>query len=219
MAVVTDAPLNTSALSCVEVVRLAMMRLRLLRAGETPQGNELEDGLRALQGMYDLWCSTGLFGRLNDVIPTSDYTASEQDRVNNDGGYTITLPLTYSNQTQGTYYPTWPDERTWSALQVTINRPPRDLSCIEVVEDGASARYLYDAHARAWLPISALEAAGNAPLSDRGVTGFVSCLAQKLADEYGAQTSPGVEREASLFKWGLSSRYGSTRVAAMQDYF
>ena len=196
-----------------------MMRIRLLRAGETPTGNEMEDGLRSLQGMYDGWVNTGLFGRLNDTIASSDYTALEQDRVLNDGGYVITLPLVYNNQTQGTYYPTWPDERVWSALQTTAARSPRDLSCVEVVEAGLGKRYLYDAHSRAWLPITSLDIPNYAPLSDRGSTGFVSCLAQKLADDFGATPSPGVEREASLFKWGLSSRYSSTRVAAMQDYF
>lgn len=217
--VVADAPVNTSALKCEEVVRRAMGRLKLLRAGETPNGTEMQDGLDALQGLYDTWFSAGLFGRVNDVIASANYTASEQDRVVNDGGYTITLPLTITNQTQGTYYPQWPDERTWSALQATANRPPRDLACVEVIESYKSKRYVYDAHSRAWMQINNLDLAAYAPLSDRGSTGFVSCLAQMLADDYGVQPGPGVERAASLYKWGLSSKYSSQRVDGMQDYF
>lgn len=208
------------AATCNDIIRMAMGRIRQLRLGEVPQGNEASDGLVALQGLYDGWVASGLFGRLNDTIPSSDYTANEQDRVINDDNYTITLPLTYSNAVpMGSYYPVWPDERVWTALQTTATRPPRDLAMIEILDVGALKRFLYSAHLRQWVRVDSVALTDTAPLAEHGAVGLASCLAEMLADEYGAQLGPDVVKRASLFMWGLSSKYDSQRVGAMQAYF
>lgn len=206
--------------TCRDIVKMAMQRLRQLRAGEDPTGTEAEDGMVILQSLYDTWVSDGLFGRLNDTIPSADYTAQEQDRVINDGGYTITLPLTISNNVpMGSYYPRWPDERIWTALQTTVSRPPRDRSMIEVVQSGAVQRSIYEKSQRAWTRIEALALADRAPLSDKGALGLASCLAMVWAPDFGAQPDPFVMQQAMTFKWGISARYDSTRQAGMTDYF
>ena len=206
--------------TCNDIVRIALGQLRQLRAGEQPTGQEANDGMLALQGMYDSWCSQGLFGRLNDIIISTNYTACEQDRVINDGGYTVTLPTTITPTIPyGTYYPLWPDERRWTALQTATARPPRDMALIEVVASGATKRYYYDARTRAWTRLDSLALTDTAPFSNRGALGLAACLTSFLADSYGEQPSPMTARQCSLFMWGLSSRYDSQRVAGMQDYF
>ncbi len=205
------------AFTISDVVRLAMQRLRLVAAGEAVTSTEATDGLIAFQSMVDGWATNGLFGRLNDVIPTGNYTAAEQDRVINDGGYVITLPTII--QPQLTYFPYYPDSSTLGVLTTVSPRPPRDLSQIEVMTAGNSVRSFYDAHLRAWIPVQALALTDTAPLATRGVQGLASCLALQIADDYDVQPTPGVQRVASLFMFGLSARYGSARRTGVQDYF
>lgn len=206
--------------TCADILRLAMGQLGLTRAGEQPTGQESTDGLIAIQGMYDAWLAEGMFGRVNDTIISGNYTAAEQDRVINDGGYTVTLPTVITPTVPtGTYYPIWPDERTWAALQSTATRPPRDLARVDVVASGATTNYLYDARQRAWITLNGLALSSTAPLANRGVLGLAACLSLQLADSYGTKPSEGTARQATLFAWSLSSRYDSQRVAGMQDYF
>ena len=223
MPVVFDPALNVGALptpTCNDIIRMAMSRLRQLRAGEVPIGSEAADGMVTLQGMYDLWVSTGLFGRLYDTIAASAYTAQEQDRVINDGAYAITLPATIvSTAPMGTYEPRYPDERIWSALQTNNPRTPRDSAMIEVVEGGVTKRFLYSAYLREWMRLDSLTITAGAPLALRGSTGLACCLAELMADEYGVQPPPGVVKQSTMFRWGLSSKYNSARVGNMTDYF
>lgn len=206
--------------TCTDIIRMAMQRLRQLRAGTQPTGQEAADGLVALQALYDGWTGDGLFGRLNDTIISAAYTANEQDRVINDGGYTITLPLTITPQLPtGSYYPVWPDQDYWSWFASCANRPPRDLAMIEVVANGATQRSIYDRTKRAWVRLDGLTLTSEAPLSSRGSYGIASCLAEKWADDFGVPVGPSTVADATQFRWGLSARYDSQRVAAMQDYF
>ena len=206
--------------TCNDIVRMAMGRIRQLRAGENPQGNEAADGMIFLQGLYDGWVSSGLFGRLNDTVISSDYTALEQDRVINDSNYNVTLPLTYTASfPTGSYYPTWPDDRMWAYLQSAQIRPPRDLAMVEILDAGALKRYLYSAHLRQWVQINGLALTDTAPLAEHGAMGLASCLAEVMGDEYGEPVGPNVREQATQFKWGLSSKYDSQRVGAMQAYF
>jgi hypothetical protein len=199
-----------------DVIRLAMQRLRLTAGGEAISALEATDGLIAFQSMFDGWATNGLFGRLNDVIPAANYTANEQDRVINDGGYVITLPLTI--QPNYAYAPTYPGNQ-YAPLTSAYPRPPRDLAQIEVLTANVSVRSIYDAHSRAWVPIQAMTLTQVAPLSNRGAQGLASCLALQIADDFDAQPSPGIQRVATLFMFGLSARYGSSRRTGIVDYF
>lgn len=206
--------------TCNDIVTLALSRLRQIRAGDSPTGTEAEYGLTALQSLYTGWINTGLFGRMNDTVISSNYTAQEQDRVINDGGYTVTLPTIITPIVpMGSYYPLYPDDRIYTALQSTQQRPPRDLSMIAVVTSGVTVHTIYDARTRAWVPLDTLALPDTAPLANRGVTGLASCLAEILADEFGAPVTPGIAQQATMFKWGLSSRYSSQRVDNMATYF
>jgi hypothetical protein len=206
--------------TCQDIAAKAMQRLRLLSSGESPTGQEAEDIMLVIQSMYDTWISDGLFGRMNDTVISGNYTAQEQDRVINDGGYTVTLPITIQPRIpSGYYYGDWPDNGLWSALQTSSPRPPRDLSLIAVVASGATTHSIYDARLRAWVKLDGLALTDIAPLSNRGFSGLASIVAEKIADDFGASVTPGVQQEATSFRWGLSSRYSSQRVEAMQDYF
>ena len=223
MPILFDTGLNSGALpspTCNDIVRMALSRLRQLRAGEVPIASEAADGMVTLQSMYDMWVSDGLFGRLYDTIASAAYTAKEQDRVINDGGYSITLPATIiATAPMGTYTPRYPDERIWTALQTSIPRPPRDLALIEVIESGATKRFLYSTLLRSWMRLDSLTLTQGAPLALRGAAGLACCLAEQMADEYGVTAPPGVVRQSSMYRWGLSSKYNSARVANMTDYF
>jgi hypothetical protein len=200
-----------------DIARFAMQRLRLLGSGEDPTDPEATDCLSALQSMYDTWAAGGLFGRLNDVIPTGNYTANEWDRVLNDGNYTITLPTTI--QPNVPWMPYYPDQTVQGILSTITARPPFDLTMIEVVANGASTRSLYDTQARGWVHITGLALGDTAPLSSRGANGLASCLALAVADDFGATAGPGIQRAATLFEYALSARQGSARRANMADYF
>ena len=210
--------------TCNDIVRVAMGRLRQIRAGATPAGIEAEDGMLALQSLYDVWVADGLFGRLNDVLVTASYTANEQDRIVNDVGATITLPLTIQPNTT-TYAPVWPqDSGTHDyGFASSLPRPPRDLAMVEEITTAAGstvmARYLYERVQRSWVQINGLLLTDNAPLAMRGMLGLSACLDEQLADSYGAQVSQATSRDATAFKWGLSAHYDSTRVAGRSDYF
>ena len=222
--------------TCNDIIRLAMGRIRQLRAGEIPTGQEAADGLLFLQSMYDQWTAAGLFGRLNDVIVTATYIAMEQDRIINDTGQAITLPLTITPSSFSDTSWNWPDQRTWANMATATTRPPRDLSMVEIIgscgvtipigfsyvlqlKAPALSRYIYDRAKRSWVALNSLTLTGEAPLSDRGVIGLASCLAALIADEYNAKIGEGTQQAASLFKWGLSARYDSARVAGRQDFY
>jgi hypothetical protein len=206
--------------TCQDLAAKAMQRLRLLSGGESPTGQEAEDILLTIQSMYDQWISDGLFGRMNDTVISSNYTANEQDRVINDGGYTVTLPTVITPIVpMGSYYPLYPDEQIYTALQTTVQRPPRDLAIIAVVTSGATSHKIYDARLRAWVGLDNLALTDTAPLANRGLNGLASVLAEKIADDFGATVTPGIQQEATAFRWGLSSRYSSQRVDNQAVYF
>jgi hypothetical protein len=208
--------------TCNDIIRLAMGRLRQLHAGEKPTAQEAMDGLIALQSMFDAWKGAGLFGRMYDVITSGAYTANEQDRVINDGGYAITLPLIIQPSvipSVGNGYWSEPDRRCWGNMAVSYPRPPRDLAMIEIVQNKVTMRSFYDAPTRSWVRLDSLVLTATAPLASRGATGLSCCLATQMADDYGADIKASTQQAALTFMWGLTSRYDSARVAGMQDYF
>lgn len=206
--------------TCNDIVRLALNRLRQISSGETPQGVEAADAMTALQGLYDQWSADGLFGRVNDVIATANYIAREQDRVINDGGFVITLPLTITPSTYTTSQ-NWPNSGAYDYGRYFVSspRPPLDLAMVQVLSSNTLTRSIYDAQQRLWVTMNNLQLTDNAPLASRGAVGLSSCLAEVIADDYGTQASASTVRQSTMFRWGLSSRYESQRVTGCQDYF
>lgn len=206
--------------TCADIVRMGMAQIRLLRGGESPSGQEGEDGLVVLQSMYDQMVTDGMFGRLYDTIPSAAYTAQEQDRVINDGNYVITLPLTITPTIpSGSYYPLWPENRTWAYYSSSVPRPPLDLSLIEVVANNAVQRNLYDNLTRAWVRIDSLALTDTAPLANRGAIGLAAAFVDTWANQFGEQIDPVTAKNVVKFKWGISAKYEDERVANRTPYF
>lgn len=203
--------------TCNDVIRVAMLRMKMLSAGEQPSAEEAADGMLALQSLYDQWSTGGMFGRLNDVSVTSAYTAQEWDRIQNPTAATITLPtLITLNQSYPSY---WPQYGVYGYSTDVTPRPPYDLSQVEVIAPVGSARLIWDAHAGGWMPLNYLALTDAAPLAGRSLSGLASSLALMWADDFGATPGPATQRAATLFEFSIAARYGSARRAAMQDYY
>lgn len=171
--------------TCRDVVTRALHMAGVVPRGEDPDADELRDGLTVLQSLYDGWLIGGMFGRLKDVYETSDYEASEGERVYMTTG-TLTLPTLIDD-----------------------DRKPRDLVAIEVFEDDVRRAYVWDR--TAWVQINDLEEADDAPLSSRGANGLAACVAVAYAEEFGAEVKGSAMMQCRNFKTALSYKLGSER--------
>lgn len=187
--------------TCRDVVSQALHVTGIVGVGEDPDAAEATLGMDALQGMFDHWVANGMFGRLTDVYKTVDYTARERERVHVSGSPTITIPTTYREDgEEGT------------------DRPPYDLSLIEVQSGSTRAVWLYDRSA--WVNLVGLTLNSTCPLADtRGKFGFACCLAEHFTGFAGASIPPQVMRAAQQFRHGLSYKLGSDRPAQTAEYF
>ena len=171
-------------MTCQSLITRALRKLNIVGAGVLPAAAEASDAMSTLQGMYDGWVSGGMFGELNDVIKSADYTAKEFDRVRKDGACTITIPTTFEDEYTG------------------LTRPPHDLAVIQVLFPSTDARetHLYDATLGEWVRIEALALADPAPLYNRNQDALACCLAEALADEYQAQVGTQTALRAAQFR-------------------
>jgi hypothetical protein len=188
--------------TCLETVANAMRMSKVLGIGKEPKAAEAELGMSCLQGLYDMWLTNNMFGRLTDVYLTADDTAEEGKR------YYIPLGITLTAATSSIVDP---DGNT---------RQPRDLSCYETLTStGTRAVKLYDR--TAWVNLLDLGLSDIAPLSGRGATGLAAALASygALAAAFGADPGPQVGVLAATFMAGLSYKTGSTRDKIKAEYF
>lgn len=207
--------------TCRETVNGAMRKIGRLAAGREPRAADSADGLAALQGLYRQWIVGGAFGRLADVIPTgATYVARENERVfrNSAATLSVTLPETVATQ---------PNPRSYADEVLTYDgvggttRPPRDCAVV-VVSDaftGQTLEFIYDGSQRLWQAINALTLDSIAPLSARDPKGLEACLAQQIADEFGAQVGVATQFQAATYATGLTHRYSTPREASSGSYF
>lgn len=185
--------------TCGDVIAHAFHICNWRGLSESPTDAENAFALSALQGMLDRWVAGGMFGRLNDKLVAADYTALEGDRVVKSGTPAVTIPDTYAcDGSEGT------------------DRPPYDLSLIEV--QGVSGRnvWLYDR--TAWVDIAALALDDDCPLASRGLNGLAGCLAMEIAGSQG-DVPDMAQRAASQFMAGLSYKTGSERAPRQALYY
>lgn len=192
--------------TCRSIVTGGLQLLGVYGGGEDPSAEDVATGMSALQSLFDAWVNSGMFGRLNDIYVTADYTAKEHDRVTAATGVTVTIPTVINNQS------CWP----WGFTGSVPQRAPRDLSVIEVSQDGAGTVHLYDRHA--WVVINALTLDSECPLSTRGERGLMGCLAFQLQGDFNMQAQPNVVRLASQFRTMISVKYGSTQDPTPVEY-
>ncbi len=166
---------------------------RVVGREESPDASELRDGMIALSSLYEGWLTNGMFGRLTDVYQPGDYEAGEGERIYTTG--TVTLPDTVDDG----------------------ERQPRDLVAVEVNDAAGRRAYVWDR--TAWAQITGLAEGDEAPLATRSYNGLAACVATVFADEFGAELTNGIVRQASVFKTALSFKMGSERTPSTATYF
>lgn len=187
--------------TCNEIVTLALRMANVVPIRAVPTASEGEMGLQVLQGMFDQWVWSGMFGRLTDVDKSASYTPTETgERIRISSG-SVTLPDTVSRDGE--------------------TLPPYDLSLIEVVDTANETRTvnLYDATVGAWVPINALSLTDECPLANRGQNGLASCLAVAWAETFGVELTAGIARNAANFRMALAARHGSQLARTPVEYF
>jgi hypothetical protein len=53
--------------TCLEIITYALRQCKILGMGKDPRAAETEEGMTALQSMYDEWRTGGMFGTLEDI--------------------------------------------------------------------------------------------------------------------------------------------------------
>lgn len=208
--------------TCRETVEGALRKLGKLGAGRSARLADADDTLEVLKGLYFKWINEGAFGRLRDVVPTTSYTAGENERVfrNTEAVASITLPELVTDQWHGTpaeYGSRWVSPATVNQSQ----RPPMDCSVVVVSDTltGTTLHYLYDRQRASWVTIDDLTLDAVAPLSQRDPMGLAACVAVQIADQFG-QDVPGVTAaQAAAFQSGLTNRWSMPRRQVASSYF
>jgi hypothetical protein len=185
--------------TCREIITDAARKVGEVSEGRpAPTSYTADNFLAVLQAWYEQSVNTGLFGRLNDVLVSADYTAKEFDRITLDGAPTITYPSTITD--------------------CGTTRSPLDLALI--VTAGASPEYrLWDANLASWVRLDGLTLDSVAPLSLRGRDGLASLLAAMVIEDYGEEPRPILTGRAGRFLSTISARDGSQRRDVDYEYF
>ena len=208
--------------TCRHVINGALRKLGRLGGGREPRTADTTDALAALQGLYLSWIASGAFGRLADVIPLTDMTAGENQRILRDPStITVTLPDTV---------PMWTDPQPYNLERGIYptnyeqtdgsNRPPRDGAVVQIKDTvgGQVASYLYDGTLREWVQIEALQLDNEAPRSITDPEGLSALLAMELADTFGAEIGPTTLRQAGRFTTILINNPSTPRREAVGVY-
>jgi hypothetical protein len=172
------------ATTCEDIVRRALRKAM----GETgtPEGDEAEDALAALQSVI-----LGLPGLLHnarwrDVYADSAYTACEGDRITVSDGATVTLPTTIT--TCG---------RT---------RQPLDLARVQILGGDSPGIWIWSATRGAWAQIDGLSIQDDLPFGEEDVEGLACMLAVRLVDEFGGEVGPATVSMANIAAASFRSR-------------
>lgn len=188
--------------TCNEVVIRALRTAGVVGLSDVPTADEVDYGMECLQGLFDTWVHAGMFGRLKDVRTEVAYTAKEQERVVAIGGAVVTIPTAYAeNGKDGD------------------DRPPYDLSLIEVQSGSTRNVWLYDRNG--WVDLLGLELTDQCPLAARGLHGLSCCVAQTMTGPFGAQSDlrRDTRLAAAAFKQALSYKTGSDARPRETEYF
>lgn len=179
--------------TCRDIVTRALRMAGIVGKGREPKARELDDGMFALQGLFDGWFAGGMFGRLTDYYAEGGYEAEVGQRV----FYTGTAP-------------------TLPELVDSVH-PPRDLAAIEFNNASGRGAHIWDRSG--WVRIDALDADDDAPLALRGAEGLAACLAASIAEEYGAPLTASVVSKASNFRTNLRLNAGAEREVTAGQWF
>lgn len=208
------------ATTCSDIVRRALRKLGVLRAGADPKAADAADGLLSLQSYYMECVTGGAFGRVVN-IPLSTagtVTAGGNQHINVlvDETVTVDLPATLPTY----HWDTWMPCRDYGwGLNVPLggtdgdNVPP-DKSVVMVTDRYDASRratYVYDGTVQLWMRIDTLVLTDEAPLSARDSDGLAALLAMRMADEFGdTSLSPLTVQAANRYKLAMVTSYGAS---------
>lgn len=214
--------------NCRTICNGALRKIGVLAAGREARPVDLNDTFDALKGLYAQLITNGAFGRLADVIPVDDYTASENERIfrNSEDVVSITLPETLLNwEYWGAWwifgrYPYEPVPPATNAVNLDV-RTPRDCAVISIIDkfSGLVSDFIYDGQLKSWIGISALTLDDEAPLSQRDPQGLQALLAAQISDEYGREVGGATQRLAGNFQSALTNRFSFCAPPVWQEYF
>lgn len=187
--------------TCRQVITAALRKLGLLDPEESLEDAEAVTGLGVLQGLYQHLLNGGSFGRITDVLITSDYTAKENERIAYSGDATavVSLPITITDAVTG------------------LPRAPLDHSVVIVAGSDPQQNFIYDGSFGDWNAIEGLGLDDYAPLSNR--LQIAAPLAVYCAPEYGREASASVQREAGGVMLALLQRFPSPRRETDATYY
>lgn len=176
--------------SVTDTIKSAYRRSGVLAAGVNVDSTNMGVGLEQLQGMYQGFVGTRLFGELELVTLTSAnaYTAVPWTRVLNTAGAAVTYPVTVQN----------PDDGETQAP---------DDGAIVVVSNSTSHSpdvRIYDAYLANWQQIANLGLNDYAPMTFRFDDHIKNLLAVKIADDVGNPVSKLLVYQAGLAKNALA---------------
>jgi hypothetical protein len=174
--------------TCRDVITLALRQARIVGIGREPRAAEAQEGLLALQSLYDGIFADGMLGPFTDVYATSNYTAQENERIIADNA-TITIPDTITEA--GTV------------------RTPMDLSAVIVVTDTTQRNYVFSLGR--WQRCDALTLGSDAPLSNRNLLGLAAWLSGHYCEMFGAQLPPNIYQTGMRFKGSLLNNMSTAR--------
>lgn len=208
--------------ACRLVVSGALRKLGKLAAGREPRTQEATDALEALRGLYQSLITSGALGRLHDVVPTTSYTAGENQRIlRRDAAVaTISLPELVDDVYPSGFIPPYGARWVPPSTPLSNKRPPRDGSVV-VINDavtGASQQWIYDGHTNEWQAVHSLTLDSPAPLSERDLTGLQAMLAVQIADEYGGDIPAVTGNQADRFRSALVNRWSMPRRESYGTY-
>ena len=188
--------------TCLDIITYAMRQAGVLGSGEEPTAAEGEDGLVALQSMYDDWRNRGMFGQLEDVYLSESDTAQEGKRYFIPTGMTLTDATSVYTDSSGN------------------TRQPRDLALYETLtQAGTQTAKLYDR--TQWVDLLDLTLSDTAPLSKRNAYGLAACLSLSggFQASFGESANPIVAALCSQFTRQLMGKIGSTQDDSGGTYY
>jgi hypothetical protein len=174
--------------TCRDIITLALRQARIVGIGRTPRAAEAQEGLDALQALYDCMFADGPLGPFVEIYATDDYTAKENERIIADNA-TITIPDTIE--------------------ECGVLRTPKDLSAVIVVTDTTQKNYVFSLGR--WHSCDGLTLDSVAPLAARDKTGLAAALALQVSEMFGASVGPQTTRRAYQFKGSIASKFATDR--------
>lgn len=174
--------------TCRDIVTLALRQARIVGIGRTPRAAEADEGLSALQSLYDSMFADGPLGPFTDVYATANYTAKENERIIADNA-TIIIPDTITLD--------------------GVVRTPKDLTAVVVITNTTKLQYVFSLGR--WEIAHALTLDADAPLALRDKTGLAALLAVQYAEMYGAELPPATAQRGMRFKGNLSAKFATAR--------